>query len=115
MRDIVKKSVNILLFTAFILLLGTYSYGRARNIIFGPQIEISEPKDGEIIEDDLLVIEGEVKNVSYLYLNGRQIFIDENDNFREELLLHYGYNIIEITAKDRFDQIKKKTLQIVYK
>jgi hypothetical protein len=115
MRDTVKKSVNIILIVVFVVLLGGYSYGRARNIIFGPQIEILEPSDGDIMEDDLLTIKGKVKNVSYLFLNGRQIFIDENENFKEELLLHYGYNIIEITAKDRFDQTEKKTLQIVYK
>jgi hypothetical protein len=58
---------------------------------------------------------GEAKNVSYLSLNGRQIFTDESGTFSEKLLLPYGYTIMTLKARDRFGRSRTYTLELVYK
>lgn len=98
-----------------VIVIAFYSYGRARNIIFGPEITITSPTNGEVLYDDVLTLTGTIDNAAFISLNGRQIFVDESGSFSEKLLLHYGYNIIEIEAEDRFNQTEKKRLQVVYR
>ena len=43
------------------------------------------------------------------------IYTDENGNFSETLLLQDGYNIIQFTAKDKFNREVMETLELVYR
>jgi len=107
------NTVGIALFAAMLVF---YSAGRARDMLTGPEIAVISPTNGKLLESDLVVVSGYAKNISRLELNGQQIFVDEEESglFEERLLLHYGYNIIEIAAKDRFGTVKTETLRIVY-
>jgi hypothetical protein len=98
-------------FSAIIL---GYSYFKARAYLEGPQIALSLPQDGQTVNDPLLSIVGQVDHASTLILNGRKIFIDINGDFKEDLLLYPGYNIITLEATDRFEKRIKKQLKIVY-
>ena len=112
MRERLKKIARLAVLIIIIVVVARYSYGRTKNIIFGPQIEITNPENGAIIIDDLITVSGRVKNTARLYLNDYQIFTDKDGNFNEELFLHYGYNIIEISAQDRVGKEKIKVLGI---
>lgn len=114
MRDKVRRSTNLVILLVLITVVVFYSYNRTRDIIFGPQIEVSYPHNGSVLTSDLIKVRGHVKNSSHLFLNDRKIFTDEDGSFEEELLLHYGYNIIEISALDRVGKTKDKILQVVY-
>ncbi|MAZ41106.1 hypothetical protein CL654_03235 [bacterium] len=114
-RSNTRSLLSFLPITLLIIVIALYSYGRARDVIFGPEIAITYPEDGSVLMDDLLVLQGNIKNAAFITLNGRQIFVDEEGTFNEKLLLHYGYNIIEIEAEDRFNQKEKKRLQVVYR
>jgi len=46
-------------------------------------------------------------------MNGAQTAVDLNGNFISQLILAPGYNIIEITAKDNYERIVKKTIEMV--
>ncbi|MCR4283751.1 MAG: hypothetical protein NUV64_00330 [Parcubacteria group bacterium] len=98
----------------FIIVAG-YSYYEVKDFITGPKIEITSPKNGEVINQSFIEVQGTTKNISKLFLNDRQIFTDEKGIFNEELLLSLGYNIIEVKARDRFERETKKTLEIIYK
>ena len=95
-------------------ILALYSFGRAGNLLRGPEIAILSPQNGESFKNDLIKISGNAKNAALIYLNDRQIFTDEDGSFGENILLHYGYNIIEISAEDRFGTRETKTLNITY-
>jgi len=116
-RNRTKSIISFLPLFFIIAIIALHSYGRARNMLFGPEIKINYPSDGQVLFDDVLILSGEIKNAAFIRLNGRQIFVDSDKkgSFREKLLLHYGYNIIQIEAKDRFGQNEKKHLQVVYK
>ncbi|MDP6387930.1 MAG: hypothetical protein QGG63_01490 [Candidatus Pacebacteria bacterium] len=120
MMSILKnKSLSYYLWTVgsifFIVVIFGYAFFQARNIILGPVIKIQEPQNGVSLEHSLVGIEGTAKNISHISMNDRQIFTDEQGQFREKLLLSYGYNIITIKAKDRFGRKTKKTLELIYK
>lgn len=114
MRDRATQLPKILITVLFIGLILFYAYDRSKNLLFGPQITIEHPQNGETIPDDLITIRGTIKNASEIRLNDRQIFANEDNYFQEDVLLHYGYNVIEITATDRFGQQEEKILQLVY-
>jgi len=109
-RKILKRSALTLIVVAIL----SYGYFQSRNFLYGPSITILEPVHGETYTDSLVNITGSAKRISYLELNDRQIFIDENSNFNEKLLLADGYNIMVLKARDRFGREETKTLEIVY-
>lgn len=71
-------------------------------LVFGSVLSLEEPRNGEHIRSGHVLIKGEAKGVNTLDLNGRKIFTSEDGKFEEELILPYGFNIIQVTAEGRF-------------
>ncbi len=88
---------------------------KARDFLIGPKIVIESPKDGQVFTTSYVEISGQASNISLLYFNGRQIFTDQNGNFKENLLLAKGYNILQIEAKDKFNREVKTKREVVLK
>lgn len=101
----------------FVLIIGFAFYGfyKARDFLKGPKIFIESPREGVVISSSYTEIKGTVKNVSTVYFNGRQIFTDEKGFFKEALLLARGYNIIEVSAQDKFGRKVKEQREVVLK
>lgn len=108
---IIRKSLLIFLFVIIIF----YSIFQAQKIIKGPSIEIYNPKNGTTYSQTLIEVEGLVKNVAYLKMNGRAIFTDKNGYFNEKFLLSPGYNVIKLEAEDKFKKYTEKILEITLK
>ena len=99
----------------FIVLVVILLYGlfQARNLILGPVIVVKTPLNGTTTTEKVLKIEGNARNIAFIRLNGRQIFVDDLGAFREELILSSGYNIITLNATDKFGRSTKKVLEII--
>ena len=112
-----QSGFNIRLFVVIVSVLLLVSYGifNARNLIIGPTIEIFSPERDMETEENILTIKGVVKNVAFISIGGKPIFIDKEGSFEEKLLLSLGSNIIEIRARDRFKKEILKTIKIYYK
>lgn len=100
---------------AVVAVIGGYGMYRAKTIAEGPKVFIESPEDGSLLSESLVTISGTAKNISFLNLNGAQIFTDESGRFEEKILLSYGYNVITLEAKDRFGRKTEKSLQLMYK
>ena len=48
-------------------------------------------------------------------MNDRPIYIDEAGAFSERLLLSEGYNILKVSAWDKFNKKTEKLIEVVYK
>lgn len=106
------STVTALLLTGIVF---GYGYYRARDFLNGPVVEITSPKNGQLLASALIDVTGISKNISFLNLNGRKIFTDESGAWHEKLLASPGYNRIEVAAKDRFGRDVTKTLEVVLK
>lgn len=74
---------------------------QARYLIAGPKLSVSEGLS--VVQNERVIsIQGEAKNVTSLYLNGRPITIDPSGMFNEGVILENGYTIVSIDAKDRY-------------
>ena len=115
MHPNVTRYFKVLGITVLVGVFAGYAYLKAENLLYGPQIIIDSPVNGGTAEQSLVQIIGKIKNASSITLNGRRIYTDESQNIHEEVLLTYGYNIIEIRVKDKFGREIIKTLELVYK
>lgn len=95
--------------------LGVYAYFQFREYLRGPMLAIEEPLNGSLSTTSIVILRGYARNVSFLTLNGRQIFTDERGRFNESLLLPDGYSIMLLEAKDRFGHVVEERLELVYK
>ena len=105
--------IGVVILAKFCLIV--YSYSQSREYLRGPVLTIEEPLNGSSSTTSLVALVGHARNISFLTLNGRQIFTDEQGRFKESLLLQNGYNIMTLEAKDRFGHTMEKRLELVYK
>lgn len=112
MRNI-HSVIGIILISLIIILGSVYIYHQSENFLKGPVITL-ENRTLSPQTEPFFTLSGHAANVAFLSLNGRQIFTDEKGVFSEKLLLLSGYNIIQITARDKFGRDETKTIELVY-
>ena len=96
--------------TCLFLIIGVYTYTRMSEIIHGVQVtaNIQSTTDGTTVSK----IVGTAKNATYVSLNGREISIDKNGAFEEDMVLPNGYSIVTLSAEDAFGKSMEKTLDV---
>ena len=109
--EFVPQKKIIIVALAVILVL--YIVFQARNVLLGPQINIISPTENETLPGPIIEVEGTAKNVSFLTLNDKQIFVDDSSHFKERLLPAPGLVILKLVGKDRFGRIKETSVNIV--
>lgn len=85
-----------------------------RHIIDGPSISINNQK-GSLVHSAVFPLEGEVRNVKEMQIDGRHAFTDESGKFYDIILLSEGYNVITLIGKDKFNRKVEQRVEIVYK
>ena len=87
-----------------LLIVGVAGYGIFifSPILKRPSVIINYPSEGETVSGTEIIVKGQVKNVSRLYLNGSQLTISKNGGFESRLAIWEGHTILVITGYDRF-------------
>lgn len=109
------KKIKIWIFVFLGIVVFSYAGFQSKKLLSGPVIEIISPQNGSTFIQTLILVEGTAKNISYLSLNGRQIYTDKNGYFGEKFLLSPGYNVIKLEAEDKFKNHTEKKLELVLK
>lgn len=109
-----QNILHFLLLLAITVAVGYYVLYQSRSLMAGPKIAFTNPANGATVRESLTLIEGNAERISFIELNGRQIFTDEFGNFREKLPLLEGHNIIKLQATDRFGRITTQNLYLLY-
>lgn len=109
-----RKSINTAIFFALLLSIIIYGFFQARNLIAGPYIEVTSPLNGSVLNAPEIEIKGIAKNIAFINLNDRQIFVDDEGYFNEKLIAQSGYNIIKLTAEDKFKRHAQKLIEVIY-
>lgn len=105
----IAKILLALLFVAVLL----YAYYEARNMLYGPQIELGTT--GAItVHDQMVEISGTVRNVVEITLSGNPVYINDAGVFTEKRLLSPGLNRLTFKARDKFDRHTTEVLEVVY-
>ena len=113
-RTNVKKISQIIIFSIFFVLIIVYAFFRSHDLIFGVKIKDVNIIDGAKVTESITKISGNAKNAVNLTLDGREISVDQEGNFDETFALLKGYNVITITAKDKFGYVDEKDYKLMY-
>lgn len=109
----IRTILKALFIFLFLCLIVAYVLFQARFLITGPEITLkSEPSTQQ--NERIIILEGSARNITHLWLNDRQIYTDEQGNFKEELVLENGYTITTLKAKDRYGRETKVVRSFVY-
>src|SRR3989338_6768866 len=108
-----KKILQIMGLFIFFILIIIYAFFRSHDLIFGVKIKNVNLTDGATINESIIKVTGNARNVIKLTLNGREISINQQGDFEETIALLAGYNIINIKAEDKFGYMDEKNYQII--
>ena len=114
MRANAKKILQIVALSIFFIFIAIYAFWGSHNLIYGVKIKDVNIIDGRRVAESVMEITGNAKNAINLSLNGREISVDQEGNFKETIALLIGYNIINIKAKDKFGYVNEKNYKIIY-
>lgn len=103
-----KKPISVFLILILLAIFLIYFWVQFKPILSGPKLIVFRPENGQTFISGDVIVEGSAEDISSLHLNGRQIYIDENGHFKEDLLFASGLNIIEVKAKDKFGKVLKQ-------
>jgi len=114
-RRNVKRLLQAGVATIFIVTIVIYSYTKAQNLMAGPSVDVISPTNGHVATSSAIILQGISSNINAIQLNDHPIFIDEQGNFAEIVILAEGYNALRLNAKDKFGREVKKVVEYLYK
>jgi len=91
----------------------SYIVFQARFLLSGPRLELAAELP-TVSNERFVTIAGQTANITFLSLNGRQIFTDQNGYFNEEMMLENGYTIATVAAFDRYGRTAKIVREFMY-
>jgi len=86
-----------------------YVFTEIQSVLTPPKLEISEPAGDESVNGNSIVVSGTAEVGSDVSINNQAVFLDQNGNFNENVILGNGLNVVQITAKNKFNKVS--TLQ----
>ena len=108
------KKIVLIIFIAFLILVGLYFYREIRFLIKAPKLEVSQPPTDITVTEENFEIIGKTESTAYLTVNDQEVYIDKEGNFRSQINLSQGINIIKIEVKNRFDKANQIIRRIIY-
>ncbi|MDD5626930.1 MAG: DUF4115 domain-containing protein [Patescibacteria group bacterium] len=72
-----------------------------------PSLKIISPQENEKVTTDSMVVAGESEKEAEVFINGQPVFVDEEGNFREQIILNAGVNPIEILARNKIGRERR--------
>lgn len=85
-----------------VLVIFGYGVFEARRIIAGPELIIDSPQDGSATSTVLVTVMGRVENISFLTINDKPAFANEQGQFVYRYSPPMGYTALTARAVDRF-------------
>lgn len=107
-----RRRLRIGFFICFIAGIILYSLFQAKNLIEGPEVVVSEPHNGATLENEMVFVRGSARNIAYIWLNERQIFVNDKGIFEEKLIAPVGYSIIKVRAIDKFGKEAERFIHV---
>jgi hypothetical protein len=89
-----------------------YGLFEARRLIEGPVIVIDSPRNWTATSTTGVIISGEAQNISFLTINDKASYTDEQGHFSELFSLPIGVTVLTVAAADRFGRRATKSVSI---
>ena len=110
-----KKIISNIVIFGFFLFIIIYGISKTRLISQGVNLSVEGIENGKLYETGILEIKGNALRAKHLLINGRELNINQEGDFLDSLVLSPGYNIITISAEDKFGKVTKKVYEVMRK
>lgn len=111
---ITPKRIILGLFILFLILVAWYFWHEICFLIKAPELEVYQPLADVTVNQENFEVSGKTNPVAYLTVNGQEVYIDKEGNFKKEINLSNGVNIIKIETKNRFGKTSTIIRRIIY-
>jgi len=108
-----KKVIRNFLALGFFVFILLYAVLNTRFISRGISLSINGVENGKIYKEGSLEINGVAQHAKHVLINGREINLNQSGEFEDYLVLTPGYNVITISAEDKFGKVTKQIFDIV--
>lgn len=110
---ITPKRIVLTVFILFLILVALYFYREIGFLVKAPALEVSQPLTDITVREETFEIAGKTDAV-YLTVNDKEVYIDKQGNFRTEINLSQGINVMKIQAENRFNKINQIIRRVIY-
>lgn len=111
---ITPKRIIVVLFILFLILVLGYFWKEISFLIKPPYLEVTRPPTDITTNQQSIEIIGKISPFAYLTIKDLEAYIDKDGNFKKEINLSQGLNIIKIEAKNRFGKTNTIIRRIIY-
>lgn len=113
-NEINKKDVpfwfTLSMFTLLFIFIGFLAYKNLREVSGGVNIEAKIDKDENT--SSLFTLKGNAKHATFITINGREIYIQKNGDFKERIAMPDGYSVVTIFARNKFGKDVEKKIEL---
>ncbi|MBD3311019.1 MAG: hypothetical protein GF349_00800 [Candidatus Magasanikbacteria bacterium] len=102
-------------FASVVVILVVYLGAQVKNIVQPPQIQIFSPEEGYITEGNSILIHGKTESEVSVSVNGQEISMSDNGEFKEFVDLTPGVNTLTIKAQKKHGKTTNITRHIILK
>lgn len=95
------RMIRNFIIALIVISLLTYISFQVKKIFNPPNLEVTNPVQDIIIEDDFINISGQTEKEAQVFVNEKEVFLDSDGKFEIELDLQKGLNLIKISARKR--------------
>ncbi len=105
---------NIIL--VLIILTGFFYLGlKFKEITAPPKLDVNFPHPGHITEENKIVISGNTEKNARVFINDKEILVDNQGNFNYQIDLKNGINAVKIKANKRYSRTAEIIRQVLVK
>lgn len=108
------KRIVLIVFILFLALVAIYFWREIGFLIRPPMLKVTQPPADVTVSQETFEIIGKTNSTAYLTVNNEEVYIDKGGNFKTEINLSEGLNIIKIESKNRFNKTSEIIRRILY-
>ncbi len=109
-----RQKIRIGIAAVFGVILFSYAFFRAHEVIFGVKVSVSGIVDGGSYASPVLALSGSALHATTLSINGMSVPIDIKGSFQDTIMLQSGYSVVTIIARDKFGKEDEKRMRVLY-
>ena len=109
-----KKLLKFISLTLLFVIILFYGLWRGRDLLFGINLEIYGIQNNETATSSVIELSGNAYHAISITVDGRIVSIEQDGQWHDTIALLDGYNIVSISAKDKFDRTITKVFTVNY-
>lgn len=103
--------INISIAAVF-LIVASYIFFQYRSLFIGPNLDIQEPKQNEVISESILEVRGKTDPYAIVFVDGEEARIALDGSFQKTLYVMSGDKTIEVISKNKFGKETRKKITV---